>query len=179
MSAREAHTPAERCLPDDPFFDYLLLPYAPPRPAAGKLRSVNLLLASFGLMGVAEQGRRVVAGLGVQQLGPFMSGIKHTPTAPEPLSWELYFYRRDSCRGEPTLEGVLGALAPHLQVSAQLGLPPRWEMFSLEWKPRTWLRAVAASSTSISACEPIGLMDPRSSSRTSTCLRRPGTQPRP
>ena len=135
MSARESHARPDRCLPDDLFFDYLLLPYVPPRPAAGKLRSVNLLLASFGLMGVAEQGRRVVACL-QQQLGPFRTvwRIKHTPAAPEPLSWEFYFYRRNGCLGEPTLEGVLGALAPHLQVPAQLELPPRWEVFSVEFE---------------------------------------------
>jgi hypothetical protein len=133
-AAADATLGAERCRPDDPFHDYLLLPYLPPRPAAGKLRSVNLLLESFALMGVAEQGRRLVAAL-LGELGPFRTvwGIKHVPAQGGlSLGWEVYFYRRDAGNGEPTLEGVLGALAPHLEVAARPAMPYRWELFSVE-----------------------------------------------
>lgn len=120
------------CRPDDPFYDYLLLPYLPPRPAAGKLKSSDLLMESFALMDVAEEGRRVVEAL-IGELGPFRTvwGIKNGLERKD-LSWELYVYRRDGGRGEPTLDGVLRALRPHLAAPARPRLPHRWELFSLE-----------------------------------------------
>ncbi len=132
--APEAPEVPERCGPDDPFHDYLLLPYTPPRPAAEKLRSESLLAASFALMGVAEPGRRLVAAL-QRELGPFRTvwGIRHDPAAAAALSWEVYFYRRDAGGGEPTLAGVLGALAPHLAVAARPAMPFRWELFSIDF----------------------------------------------
>lgn len=119
-------------MPGEPFFDYLLLPYLPPRPAEGKLKSSDLLLESFALMGVEEEGRRVVEAL-TAELGPNRTvwGIKHGPEKGV-LSWELYVYRRDGGRGEPTLDGVLRALRPVLEVSARPRLPYRWELFSFE-----------------------------------------------
>lgn len=124
----------------EPFFDYLLLPYTPLGPAEGKLKSADLLLESFALMGVAEEGRRVAEAM-TAELGPGRTvwGIKHGleehGLEERALSWELYVYRRDGGRGEPTLDGVLRALRPHLAIpaaSARPRLPHRWELFSLE-----------------------------------------------
>jgi hypothetical protein len=124
---------ADRCQADDPFFDYLLLPYTPLRPAAGKLRAVSLLRESFALMGVAAEGDRLVAALH-RHLGPFRTvwGIKAGSESAQ-LDWELYFYRRDTGRGEPAFDGVLNALEPCLRVAERPPLPDRWELWSLEF----------------------------------------------
>src|SRR4051812_2667466 len=110
----------ELCPPADPFFDYPLLPYTPRRPAAGKLRSVRLLLESFDLLGVGEEGRRLVAAVS-SGLGPFRTvwGIKHGEDGE--LSWELYFYRRGGGRGEPAPARGFGAPRPGV---AGAGVPP-------------------------------------------------------
>jgi hypothetical protein len=115
------------------FFDYLLLPYQPLCAPEGKLESGALLAESFALMGMEEPGRALVDALH-RAVGPGRTvwGIKHAAAAPGTLSWELYFYRRDGGRGEPTLDGVLAALDPVVRVPARPRLPARWELFSVE-----------------------------------------------
>jgi hypothetical protein len=134
LDAPAGEADAEVCRPGEPFFDYLLLPYAPLRPAAGKLRPAALLAASFAHMGVGEEGRRLVAaaraGLGSSRT---VWGIRREESGE--LSWELYFYRRDGGegRGEPTLAGVLAALEGVLAAPEAPRMPPRWELLSLEF----------------------------------------------
>ncbi len=122
----------ELCIEGERFFDYLLLPYRPAAPAAGKLRSVNLLRASFALMDVAAAGDRLIAALR-RRMGPAATvwGIRSAGGA-TPLSWELYFYRRDTGRGEPEIGDVLAALAPCVRVASHPPLPHRWELWSCE-----------------------------------------------
>ena len=120
---------------DEQPYDYVLLPYPPVTPTEGKLASVNVLRESFAMMGVEEEGMRIVDGV-IQWLGSGRTvwGIKYRGPD-EPMSWEFYFYHRDRPGRELTLDGVLDSVAPHLEFSAELDRPVDWLMFSFEFGP--------------------------------------------
>jgi len=62
-AGRLARAPLARCGPGDRFHDYVLGEYAPLVPHEGKLRSVNLLIESFALLGVEAQGTALIERL--------------------------------------------------------------------------------------------------------------------
>ncbi len=129
-----ARTPPELAGEGDRFHDYVLGAYAPLAPHAGKLRSLNLLVESFALAGLEEEGlavmRRVRDGL-----GPFRTvwGIKQREGGV--LGWELYFYDFERRHADLSIARVAELLAPAVTVDAREPWPLPWHMFSVEIGP--------------------------------------------
>ncbi len=129
---RLAKSELERCTAQDRFHDYILSEYEPIAPAVGKLRSLNLLVESFALMGVESQGRAVIDALRTG-LGPFRTvwGIKRHRDREE-LGWELYFYDFDRSHADLSIPHVTELLAPHVHVEGREPRSLPWHMFSVE-----------------------------------------------
>jgi hypothetical protein len=125
--------PLEVCGPEDRFHDYVLEPYQPRGPAAGKLRSVNVLYESFALAGVEEAGRRVV-DLVRGGLGPFRTvwGIKRCGPGHQDLAWELYFYDFQRAHADLSLQRIRELLSPAVQLDAEEPRALPWHMFSVD-----------------------------------------------
>ena len=133
---RLSSAPLERCDRDEAQYDYVLHRYEPPSPAAGKLRSVNLLVESFALAGVEAEGRALLAALerGLGR-GRTVWGIKQQRG--ELLGWELYWYDYQRHHADLSVAHVGALLRPWLEVDA---IEPRalpWHMFSIEFSPST------------------------------------------
>jgi len=129
-----ALAPLQRCAVDETLHDYVLLPYVPTVPVAGKLRSVSLLVESFALAGLEEQGLALLAALerGLGR-GRTVWGIKQRRG--ELLGWELYFYDYERRRADLSVARVRELLRPSVELDA---VEPRvlpWHMFSVEVTP--------------------------------------------
>lgn len=133
--ARLARSPLEIAAPSDLFHDYVLGRYEPLTPHAGKLRSLNLLLESFALLGVETEGAELVRRIR-EGLGPFRTvwGIKrHHATGA--IGWELYFYDFERAHDDLSIERIKSLVAPVVKVSASEPWPLPWHMFSVEIAP--------------------------------------------
>ncbi len=121
----------EREAAGEPHLDYVLEPYEPRAPAAGKLRSVSVLYASFALAGKESEGRAVVERLR-RELGPGRTvwGVKLRPD--RSLGWELYFYDRERRHADLSLPTLARALAPEVRLHAREPFPLGWHMVSVE-----------------------------------------------
>src|SRR5579883_1073033 len=132
--ARLARAPLERCGPGDLFHDYILSPYDPLVDPAGKLRSLNLLIESFALLGVEDEGIAVMERLR-RELGAFRTvwGIKQYHGALVPHGWELYFYDFERAHADLSIDSIRGILEPVLRVDGVEPWPLPWHMFSVEF----------------------------------------------
>lgn len=133
---RLARAPLERCTAADRFHDYVLTPYQPEGDTEGKLRSLNLLVESFALAGVEEEGVRVM-NLLREQLGPFRTvwGIKQHLHSEAPHGWELYFYDFERRHADLSIDRIRSVLSPALAIDAVEPFPIPWRMFSVEFSP--------------------------------------------
>lgn len=141
---RVARAPLERCGAEDRFHDYVLGQYAPLASHEGKLRSMNLLVESFALLGVEAEGLALVSTIR-GALGPFRTiwGIKHTPDRGV-TGWELYFYDFERAHADLAVSRVREALAPVLAIDATEPHPLPWHMWSVEVGPAHLRREAAA-----------------------------------
>jgi hypothetical protein len=144
-AGRLARSPAEHCAADDRFHDYVLGQYAPLAPFEGKLRSVNLLVETFALLGVEAQGCALIAQVR-GSLGPFRTvwGIKHTPERGV-VGWELYFYDFERAHADLDIARMRAALAPVMTMDAAEPHPLPWHMWSVEITPAHLRREAAAN----------------------------------
>jgi len=133
---RIGRTAFERCGPSDVFHDYILVPYSPPAPPTGKLRSVNLLYEAFALAGVEDEGVRLVETVRAG-LGPFRTvwGIKHDAQRGI-RGFELYFYDFGRKHPDLSIERMRDILAPIVDVRAVPKRAIPWHMFSIELTPQ-------------------------------------------
>jgi len=126
----------ELCTASDRFHDYILSEYETKLPAAGKLRSLNLLVESFALAGVEDEGRALMNTLR-KEFGSFRTvwGIKLEPDAPEDqqMRWELYFYDRDRKHADLSIPRIAELLTPPVSVPEREPRPLPWHMFSVEF----------------------------------------------
>jgi len=140
--ARCARAPLERATSSDQFHDYVLWRYDPLAPPEGKLRSLNLLVESFALAGLEDEGCALVQKLR-EELGPFRTvwGVKrHQGTGA--LAWEFYFYDRDRAHADLSIARLAEIFAPLVEVDAREPWPLPWHMVSVELGPEA-LRARA------------------------------------
>jgi hypothetical protein len=128
--------PLERVGAGEQPYDYCLLSYPPVADPDGKLASVAILRELFAFSGVEAEGMALVDAL-CTGLGPGRTvwGVKARGTS-EPLTFELYFYKRDRPGPPLEIETVLEILAPHLSIDAELDRPVDWLMFSIEFSPQ-------------------------------------------
>ncbi|OPL14115.1 MAG: hypothetical protein AVO39_09700 [delta proteobacterium MLS_D] len=114
----------------DVFYNYCLWEYEPPVPAAGKLRSVNLLKNSFDVLGADGAMHELVDDLrrgigpgntvwGVKKVGDFMG-------------WEYYFYDYRRLERERSLSKVLKVMAPRVRARIAPNENIPYFMFSLD-----------------------------------------------
>lgn len=117
--------------PSDAFVDFCLWDYEPLAPVAGRWRSETILLQSFALAGVLEEGRALI-GLIRDAVGPFKSvwGIKEFDGR---MSWELYFYDYDRLDRRRAIHTVLDAIAPRHTSNLRLPEDRPYFMFSLSF----------------------------------------------
>ncbi len=81
----------ERIAANEALFDYVLTPFEPLAPAAGKLKTSNLLFHSFALSGCEPRFYQLVYDLREAiGHGQTVWGLKRIGTE---LAWEFYFYR--------------------------------------------------------------------------------------
>lgn len=112
-------------------YDFCLMPYpAAPSPYA-RAQSLNVLLHSFALQGVAAEGAALVTRLR-RRLGQQCTvwGVKSRPGDPN-LWWELYFYQRSHVPAALSLDFVRPALKP-ITVDARPPTDMAWTFFSVE-----------------------------------------------
>ncbi|AKT42263.1 uncharacterized protein CMC5_064860 [Chondromyces crocatus] len=130
--APRARTSFERVGPEDQFHDYVLGAYTPVAPAEGKLRSLALLVESFALAGLEEEGLRLVRCVR-EGLGAFRTvwGVKRVH-ATEAMAWELYFYDWERAHADVSLPRLREILAPSVDVDAREPFPLPWHMVSIE-----------------------------------------------
>ncbi len=131
---RLSRLPLERVGRTEQPYDYCLLPYAPAADSEGKLASLAVLQETFAFGGIEDRGMALVELLR-NELGARRTvwGVKHRGQD-APLTWELYFYDRESKEGPPlSLATVIDILAPQLVVDARLDRPVELTMFSIEF----------------------------------------------
>lgn len=126
----------ERCDESDLFHDYVLEQYEPRVPSLGKLRSIELLFASFALVGLEREGRAVV-DLVRRGLGGFRTiwGVKHDAISGAVKGWELYFYDWKRAHADLSIPRLIELLSPALNIDAVEPRPLPWHMFSIEFSP--------------------------------------------
>lgn len=122
----------ERCGADDQFHDYVLTRYEPRAPALGKLRSVNLLYASFRLAGIEARGRALVEHVR-RELGSFRTvfGVKFFPGAAEPIRWEFYFYDLERVHADLSMPRLVELFSPFVAIDAHEPWTLPWLMLSV------------------------------------------------
>lgn len=134
--------PLELSAATDPHPDFCLWDYAPPAPAAGKLRSVNLLLHSFAEQGMQDRGAETVARLRAG-LGDMKTvwGIKQGESG---LAWEFYFYDYARRARTRSMTRVLELIRPCVgcdpALQACINESSDYFMFSLDFDARNWTR---------------------------------------
>jgi hypothetical protein len=133
--ARRARSPLERATDRDELHDYILHAYTPLAPPEGKLRSINVLVESFALRDLEEEGLHVVRLLR-DGLGPFRTvfGIKRDHGSGA-LFWELYFYDFERTHADLSIARLGEILHPAVRVDAREPWPLPWHMISVEIGP--------------------------------------------
>ena len=133
---RRSRRPLEPSEEGDQLHDYVLEPYEPRAPQAGKLRSVNLLQETFALAGVDDEGAALVEAVR-GGLGPFRTvwGVKHDRERASLRGWELYFYDWKRVHADLSIESLARLLAPSVRVDAAPPRPLPWHMISVELSP--------------------------------------------
>jgi hypothetical protein len=132
---RLAGTPLERVNESDQFHDYVLGRYEPLTPAVGKLRGLNLLVESFALAGVEQEGVALLERVRTEY-GPYRTvwGIKWNRDLGT-LGWELYFYDFERVHADCSLARLRTLLAPALHLDAEEPWALPWHMLSIEFGP--------------------------------------------
>jgi hypothetical protein len=114
----------------DEFFDYCLWEYKPAEPWVGKLRSVNLLLHSFDLVGVDPRLYDLVQairdGIGVSRT---VWGLKQVE---EGIRWEFYFYDYRRRARERSISRLLDILGPFARCGFRPDEQRDYFMFSID-----------------------------------------------
>lgn len=111
--------------------DYVLTPYVAPASAEGKLRSINVLRASFEAAGRHAQGEAIIARV-LATLGRNRTvwGIKRHPDGT--LGWEFYFYDWERRHADLSIASVRALFAPLVNVVAEESFALPWHMISVE-----------------------------------------------
>jgi len=111
-------------------FDFCLWEYRPPAPAAGKLRSINLLARSFEASGLGKRAFDVVGAIR-QGLGHSRSvwGIKQEEGR---ISWEFYFYDYARLERERSIPRVLELIRPWIACEVPTSERQPYFMFSVD-----------------------------------------------
>ncbi len=138
-----ARRPEEDARADEILRDYVLAPYPPRRDPSGGLRAVNLLIESFALAGVEDEGVRVIDRLrALLGAGHTVWGVKCVDGE---LGWELYVYDPGRARPEAQVDAIIAALADVIPPVDRRAAPPRIDhhMVSLQLDVRV-LRGLAA-----------------------------------
>ena len=136
LPSRTSVGPLEVCGPEDRFHDYVLEPYRPLAPAAGKLRSLNVLVESFALAGVEEAGRTTRRGPRARRARAVSDGLGHQALWPRPP---------ESSRGSSTsttssaptriclsIADLRELLSPAVKLDAEEPRALPWHMFSVD-----------------------------------------------
>lgn len=120
----------ERMAGGEPQFDFCLWEYRPPAPAAGKLRSINLLSNSFDAGGLGKRAFEIVDalrdGLGKSRT---VWGVKQEAGR---ISWEFYFYDYARLERERSIPRVLGLIRPWIPCSVAVSERQPYFMFSID-----------------------------------------------
>src|SRR5947207_14587881 len=121
--------PLEIATADEPHFDFCLWEYAPPAPAQGKLRSVNLLWRSFEAEGLGPRAFEVVQAIR-EGLGDSRSvwGVKKDSGGG--ISWEFYFYDYARLERERSISRLLQIVRPWIPCAVPAGERHPYFMFS-------------------------------------------------
>ncbi|WP_211830294.1 hypothetical protein [Kistimonas asteriae] len=119
---------------NDPCLDYCLWPYEPRCSQSGKLRSINLLHASFQQAG-AEQLVDICQAIR-DAVGDFQTvwGIKQSEKG---FSWELYFYDYERLQRRVSASRLIDVLSPWLSCDLAVNENSPYFMFSLNLEPET------------------------------------------
>ena len=120
-------------------FDFCLWDYPAPTPAAGKLRSINLLKRSYEAHPQAASFTAMInalrAGLGEMRT---VWGIKHSPAG---LAWEFYFYDYARLARERSIARVLEIIRPWAPCDIRVSELHPYFMFSIDFDPAALARA--------------------------------------
>lgn len=114
----------------DKFFDYCLYQYTPNVPYEGKLRSSNLLLNSFDVMGCERKFYELVNAIKTR-IGENRTvwGIKKENNR---FAWEFYFYDYLRKRPEVTLANMIDVVSPFFKVPIKANDALPYFMFSMD-----------------------------------------------
>ena len=130
-TAPRMHFALEREGAFEAHLDYVLTPYVAPAHAEGKLRSINVLRASFEAAGRQAEGEalieRVRSTLGRDRT---VWGVKQHPDGT--LGWEFYFYDWERRHADLSIASVRAMFAPIVKVTAVEGFALPWHMISVE-----------------------------------------------
>jgi len=127
--------PLELATADDAHVDFCLWDYAPPAPAQGKLRAINLLTQSLRIAGIASRADEIVQALRAE-LGDMKTvwGIKQ---ADGQISWELYFYDYARRHRTRSMTRVLDLIRPWIDCNpatrSRINEASDYFMFSLDF----------------------------------------------
>ena len=126
-----AHFALEREGAREAHLDYVLTPYVAPANAEGKLRSINILRASFEAAGRLEQGNALIARV-LETLGRDRTvwGIKKRPDGS--LGWEFYFYDWERRHADLSIAALRALFAPFVNITAVETFALPWHMISVE-----------------------------------------------
>lgn len=116
--------------PDDAYLDFRVLHYKPAAPTEGRIRSVNLLRASFDAFGALQRGNEIIDVMR-RTFGLFETGWGFKFGAAGP-TWELYWYHEQNEPRTKTIAQLRYALESFggLHLDVDLNLP--FASFSLD-----------------------------------------------
>lgn len=111
-------------------YDFCLWEYRPPAPAAGKLRSINLLANCFAASGLGKRAFDVVGAIR-QGLGDSRSvwGIKQEVGR---ISWEFYFYDYGRLERQRSVPRLLDLIRPWVACEVEVSDRLPYFMFSID-----------------------------------------------
>lgn len=114
----------------DPFYDFCMWQYQPPKPFIAKFRSINLLLHSFDAKQLDERAYSTVAAI-QEGIGPFRTvwGIKKKGNV---LAWEFYFYDYQRRERRISFTRLKKILDPYVSCGIPINESINYFMFSLD-----------------------------------------------
>lgn len=116
--------------PDDRYLDFRVLSYQPVAPTSGRIRSVNLLRASFAAFGVLERGNQVI-DIMRDTFGLFETGWGFKVGIDGP-TWELYWYHEQQEPRTKSIAQLRESLAGFGGLSLDVDLNLPFASFSMD-----------------------------------------------